>query len=141
MMKADAKPCGTAVSTNTFLPSRFGYISLGHGCDQGQSWHRPGTQDGAGETRTASTRNRVKKARLQLQNLIKAQQQSACCQQRKQTGETRRAAEGLGNLLPACTKADRRGKNPVIPQPEVNYKTHPSRAQGEALDQTSDAGM
>lgn len=48
---------------------------------------------------------------------------------------------GLWSWLPACTKADRKEKKSVIPQPEVNYKTHPSRAQGEALDQTSDAGV
>lgn len=48
---------------------------------------------------------------------------------------------GLWSWLPACTKEDRKEKKSVIPQPEVNYKTHPSRAPGEALDQTSDAGI
>lgn len=57
----------------------------------------------------------------------------------KETGrEMCRAASGFSSMLPACNKVDR-GKK--IPQPEVNYKTHPLGAQGEALDQTSDAGM
>lgn len=57
----------------------------------------------------------------------------------KETGrEICRAACGFRSVLPACNKADT-GKK--IPQPEVNYKTHPPGAQGEALDQTSDAGM
>lgn len=48
---------------------------------------------------------------------------------------------GLWSWLPACTKEDKNEKKSVIPQPEVNYKTHPSRVQGDALDQTRDAGV
>lgn len=108
--KAEARSCGTAAMPPLFPQADPGLFGCGFGArgNRGQSRYSAGTRDGDGETRTASTRiKRVKKARPQLQSLIKDQQKSACCQQRKQAGETRQAAEGLGSLPLACTKADR----------------------------------